>query len=223
MTHYAVRVDILVAVRTHCLRSERFASTGENLYTETAEIIGGANRMSANDPDTSPSETVVEPIVDHETLRGRDDVAYHDETDVVDAETVEWMADAADLAAVGVTNDDGELLLRRQTDTCSWKVPVATVGTDEDFAAAISTHVRESIGFDLELDAVEGVWDISVRTEDGEQTASRAFVTFSARPISGGYDLDAVTPTGDAVEEAGWFETLPEDASEIPGTGLFVD
>lgn len=45
------------------------------------------------------------------------------------------------------------------------------------------------------------------------------------RPLgsAGHDDLDAATPTGDPVEEAGWFDELPEGASEVPGTDLFLE
>jgi hypothetical protein len=173
-------------------------------------------------PSNSQSDSIG-PIVDHETLREHDDVPYHDETDVVDTDTVEWMADADDMAAVGVTNGEGDLLLRRLTETCAWKIPVETVDSDDDFAAAITDHVRETIGFDLELDGIAGVWDVTVRTEDGSQSASRAFVTFSATPAAGAYDLDAVSPAGDPVVASDWFGALPENAQTIPGTESFLD
>lgn len=165
----------------------------------------------------------IESVVDYGSLRDRDDVPYHDETDVVDRETVEAVDDLPDLAAAGITNPDGELLLRRLTDSCSWKIPVETVGPGEDFAAAIAAHVEATVGFAVELDAIVGVWDIGVRTDDGEQSAARGFVTFRASPVSDDYDLDAATPGGDPVEEAGWFDALPEDADVIPGTELFLD
>ena len=132
------------------------------------------------------------------------------------------MAAADDMSAVGITNGDGDLLLRRLTDTCAWKLPVATIGPDEDFAAAITDHVHETIGFDLELDGIAGVWDVTVQTEDGSRSASRAFVTFSATPASDTYDLDAVSPAGDPVAEADWFEALPDNSQAIPGTEEFL-
>lgn len=170
-----------------------------------------------NTKEASPGVT---PIVDHESLRDSTDIPFHENHDVVDESVVEQVAELGDLAAVGVTNPDGDLLLRRATETCSWKIPVETVEPTEDYATAITTRVENCIGFSLELGAVEGVWDISVETEDGTQTASRAFVTFSA--VSGEYDLETATPAADPVEEAGWFSELPEEASKIPGTDLFL-
>ncbi len=167
--------------------------------------------------------TDLEPIVDHGALRDNADIPFHDNTDVVDADIVAQVAELGDLAGVGITNPDGELLFRRATDSCSWKIPVTTVAPEDDFAGEIRSHVRETIGFTLRLDDIVGVWDISLETEDGEQTASRAFVIFSATPESGTYDLTDATAEGDAVEEAGWFSTPPEDADLIPGTEQFLD
>lgn len=168
------------------------------------------------------STTDLGPIVDHESLRGSDDIPFHEDREVVDAEDIQKLASLDDLAGAAVTNTAGDLLLRRLTDTCSWKIPVATVGPDEDFAAAVTDHVRETIGFDLELDGIAGVWDIRLRTADGDRTASRAFVTFAASPASGQYDLAGVTPEGEPVAEAGWFDELPAEADRIPGTDQFL-
>ncbi|WP_323173771.1 hypothetical protein [Natrialba sp. PRR66] len=172
--------------------------------------------------DESPP-TAAGPVIDYESLRNHDDVPFHERTNVVDEELVEQVTALADLAGAGITNPDGDLLFRRLTDTCAWKIPVATVAPEEDFAAAITTHIRETIGFTVTLDAIEGVWDIRLRTEDGTKTASRGFVIFSASPVSGSYDLEAATPEGDPVEDAGWFDDLPAEADEIPGTERFLD
>lgn len=171
--------------------------------------------------DSSP--TAIEPIFDHESLRARDDVPFHEERDVVDTAVVEQLADAPDLAGVGITDSDGNLLFRRLTDTCSWKIPVTAVAPDADFVAAITEHVRATIGITVELDAIEGVWDVRLRSADGDRTATRAFVIFDGSLVTDGDGLAVATPEGDAVEEAGWFAELPDEADEIPGTHLFLE
>lgn len=167
--------------------------------------------MTDKQTDTAPG---VEPITDHESLRGR--VPFHEETDVVPAETVESLAAAENMAIVGVTNDAGEVLLRRLTPTCSWKLPVALVDEGEEYAAAIREHVTETVG-GIDLRAVEGVWHVDARTEDGAATATRAFVVFS-----GTLDEETIQLPADGVEEAGWFDELPEEAGGLPGTELFL-
>ena len=179
--------------------------------------------MTAHHSEDDAPTTAVEPIIDHESLRDRDDVPFHEQRDVVDEETVGAVASLPDLAGAGITNADGEVLFRRLTDTCSWKIPVETVAPGDDFAAAIAEHVRETIGFAVELDGIEGVWDVRLRTADADRTASRSFVIFSASPATGSDDLEAATPEGDPVADAGWFDDRPEGADEIPGTGRFID
>lgn len=178
------------------------------------------SKMTENTTEDAPEG--VSSVVDHESLRNHDEIPFHEDRAVVEKDLVETFAEMDDLAAVGVTNPAGELLCRRMTETCSWKIPVETVDAEDDFAEAILSHVEETLGFSLELDDVAGVWDSQLETEDGTKSASRAFVTFSASPASDSYDLVAATPTGESVEEAGWFEELPEEASKIPGTDLFL-
>lgn len=177
------------------------------------------------DPHAEPDgpSTVLEPIVDYESLREGGDVPYHEETEVVDEATVDQVAELPDLAGIGITNTDGDLLLRRLTDTCSWKIPVATVAPAEDFATAITDHVAETIGFSLELDGIVGVWDVRLQTAAEDQSARRGFVIFDGSTVSGKYDLDAATPDGDAIEAGGWFDRLPEDADLVPGTEQLLD
>jgi len=179
--------------------------------------------MTADSPESGPADPAVESLVDYERLRESDAVPYHEQRDVVDPAVVADLADLPDMAGVGITNDDGDLLFRRLTDTCSWKIPVANVGPDEDFAGAIREHVRETIGFEIELDGVVNVLDITVETDESERTASRAFVVFAGTPVGGNYDLAAATPEGDAVEDADWFADTPSEADEIPGTEQFLD
>ncbi|ACV48615.1 MULTISPECIES: hypothetical protein [Halomicrobium] len=156
----------------------------------------------------------IEPIVDYERLSADDPVPYHEQRDVVDRAVVDRMRDLPDLACVGITNPAGELLLRQQTDTCSWKIPVESVTPDEAFTTAIVDHVRATI---------EGVWQVTVETDGGERTATRGFVTFGGVPMSGAYDLTAVEPAGEPVHAVEWFDELPADADVIPGTDVFLD
>ncbi|NLV10828.1 hypothetical protein GOC74_12925 [Halomicrobium mukohataei] len=165
----------------------------------------------------------VESIVDYERLAADDTIPYHEQRDVVDAAVVEQVRDLPDLACVGITNPAGELLLRRQTDTCSWKLPVESVAPDEEFTTAIVDHVRATIGFEIGLTAIEGIWQVTVETDDGEQTATRGFVTVRGVPLSGEYDLTAVEPTGESVHAAEWFDELPADVDAVPGTDVFLD
>lgn len=169
------------------------------------------------DPHVDSSPTGFETITDPDSLRSEEGIEFHDDSDVVPAETVEQLVKADDMAIVGIENDDGKVLFRRLTDTCSWKLPVTTVSDGEDFAAAIRDHVTETIDT-LELDGIEGVWRIAVESKDGEQTASRTFVVFS-----GTLENEDFSVPKDGVTDGGWFDEIPENGSMIPGTDLFID
>jgi hypothetical protein len=173
--------------------------------------------MTADTPATEP----LAPIYSIDSLPAA--VPVHEPVDTVPDAVVDQMAALPDLASVGITNDDGEVLLRRLTETCSWKIPTASVASDEDFVAAIDDQIPATIGLAVDIESVRGVWDVTVQTEDNSASAARTFVVFEGASPTGEFDLAGATPTGDAVEEAAWFETLPDDADEVPGTALFFD
>lgn len=178
--------------------------------------------MSSHEPDASASR--IAPITDPESLRDRDDVPFDLETDVVPEETLDAVDAAADMVVVGVTTESGDALLRRLTDDCAWKLPVATVEPGADYVEAARDAVEGVVGLAVELDAVEGVWRIELRDEAETRTAARNFVVFSATPTDG-TDLDAAlatVPEDDRPVEAGWFRDLPANAEAAPGTDLFV-
>lgn len=159
-------------------------------------------------------------VTDPETLRTNPDVPFHDETQVVDQETVEVVADLDDMAPVGVTRDDGAVLVLRIDEDCSPKIPSPEVGPDEAFGPAAENWVETQAGLPIDLEEVAGVWHVEVRTEDGDASASRYFVVYRASPATeDGADL----PDGAPAEAASWYHDLPADAERPPGTDLFFD
>jgi hypothetical protein len=177
--------------------------------------------MTAN-THSDASETL-EPITNIDALREDDGVSFHEKIDTAPEDVVDQMAELPDLASVGITNDDGQVLLRQLTETCSWKIPTASVAPEEDFVSAIRVQVLETLGLSVALPSIAGVWEITVRTEAGERSATRTFVVFEGTVTDDNYDLDEATPTGDPVDAADWFDELPDRADEVPGTDLFVD
>lgn len=174
--------------------------------------------MSTEIPSGVPVDKVT-PLSDPETLADRA-VDFGRETNGVPAEVVERVAALDDMAAVAVEHD-GRLLLRRLTETCSWKFPVATVGEDEEYVTALREQVRAAVG-PIELRRVVTVREITVRSETGNQTASRTFLTCSGRLETGTVPEELPVPV-DGVHEVGWFETFPTDGDELPGTAVFFD
>lgn len=164
----------------------------------------------------SDSAPTTGPIYDAESLRDRDDVTFHEETDTVDAATVDQIEKMDDMAPVGVRNGDGETLVMQVTETCDWKIPSASVGPNEDFAATARKWVETNAGYAVELTAVEGVWHVEVRSADSDRTAERYFVVFGASTVG------TRSSDGDAVR-TGWVTDLPADVVGVPGTELFFE
>ncbi len=174
--------------------------------------------MSADTPTGVPVSKLV-PLTDPETLAGRA-VDFGRETDTVPEAVLEQVAAPEDMAAVAV-ECDGRLLLRRLTETCSWKFPVATVGEDEEYVTALREQVRAAVG-PIELRRVVTVREITVRSETGNRTASRTFLTCSGRLEAGTSPEELPVPV-DGAHEVGWFETFPTAGDELPGTAVFFD
>ncbi|PSP17389.1 hypothetical protein BRC62_04830 [Halobacteriales archaeon QH_10_67_13] len=161
----------------------------------------------------------VTPLTDPETLADRA-VDFGRETNDLPAEVVKRVAALDDMAAVAVESD-GKLLLRRLTETCSWKFPVVTVGDGEDYVAALREQVRAAVG-PIELERVVTVREITVRSDESDRTASRTFVTFTGRLNAGTEPVELPVPE-DGAHEVGWFAELPDEADELPGTAAFFD
>jgi len=177
-------------------------------------------------PPTDSADSSLAPITDVESLRDRSDVPFHDDSDDVDAETVDAVAGLDDWAVVGVTDDDGSVLLRRLTPDCELKLPVSGVGEEDDFVAAARSAVEDVLGLPVELDGVEGVWTFEAHEADGDRSATRRFVVFGATPAVDTAGVSLPTddvPDEDAPVESGWFDEFPEDGEKAPGTDLFFD
>lgn len=181
--------------------------------------------MKTSSEDTAETAPI-ESIIDHESLRNRDDIPFHEETDLVDGETLELVENLDDMAPVGVTNDEGEVLLMRVDEDCAWKIPSPSVGPSEDYAEVARRWVTEQAHLTIVLDAVEGVWCYAARLENEDHEATRNFVVFSASPVTDGTAMDdsnTDTPEENTATAVGWFDELPADAEEPPGTRLFFD
>jgi hypothetical protein len=128
--------------------------------------------IPSGEPDDEP--TVAESLTDPESLRDRDDVAFTEETDVLDRETYETVREQSETddgaALVGVTNDDGEVLLK---DTCTgWLAPGVNVAPDDDWTTAARREAESWLDVAVELDDVEHARRIDHRVE-GDDTPDR--------------------------------------------------
>lgn len=162
------------------------------------------------------STTILDSLTDPDSLQSQPEIPYHTDTETVDAETFETLSELEDMAIAGVRNDGGEVLFRRLTPDCAWKLPVVTVGDNDDYADGARRAAAE-VGVPVELDAVVGVWRVEARLADGDRTATRTFVVFEATP-TGGADLSAARDREGRPADVGWFDELPDGAQKLPGT-----
>jgi ADP-ribose pyrophosphatase YjhB (NUDIX family) len=177
--------------------------------------------MASNPTDSSRA---VSPFTDPRDLTARDDVPVHVDRDVVPSDQFDTLTDLDDMAIVGVTRDDGRVLLRRLTADCDWKLPVVDVAADEEFVAAALSAVEDVVGLPVALEGVAGVWRLEAETEDG-RTTTREFVVFEGAPASdpAALDLPVDVAADDAPAEVGWFEAFPEGGAPLPGNDLFFE
>lgn len=180
--------------------------------------------MTTQDTDDGSDQFVLDDITDPETAIDCETIPFHEETDVVDEETVAVVADAPDMAPVGVTNGDGETLVMRVTDDCAWKIPSSNVTAGEPFAEAAREWVRTNTGLAISIERLAGCWRLRLRSAETDRTATRHFLVFEASPATDGPAPAVPVDDGpDRAVEAGWFETLPAGGSRVPGTDLFLD
>jgi ADP-ribose pyrophosphatase YjhB (NUDIX family) len=88
---------------------------------------------------------------------------------------------------VGVTNEDGEVLLIRRTDNESWALPGGAMDIGETIAAAGVRETREETGIECEIVGLVGVYTsprhVMLYTRDGEvrQECSLVFAAHATR------------------------------------------
>lgn len=198
-------------------------------------------RPSAESDDEPTAAADSNPL---ESLRDRDGVRFTEETDVLDRETFETVREDSEVgdgaAIVGVTNDDGEVLLK---DTCTgWLPPGGNVESGEDWAAVAREQAESWTGAPVELDGVERVRRIDRRLEgaDPDETPDLPFHVVYFRA-----SLATVSPTvgetvagdsddgtdrsdeskDDDAPEVEWFDGVPEgvDSSHEDDVRVFLD
>ncbi|MFT4885216.1 MAG: hypothetical protein ACI8U4_002738 [Natronomonas sp.] len=150
-------------------------------------------------------------LFDPDSLRHQAGVDFHEEQTTDDPDTFDYFAAIGGLAAVGVTNDAGAVLLMNSPH--GWRLPYGPVEADEDWIR-VGRHVgTELTGADIEIAGVERVTRLNRREpdEEGRETTSYDIVLGTA-PVSG-------EPVDDAPEfgpwdelEVDWFGAVPDDA-----------
>lgn len=136
-------------------------------------------------------------------------------------------ADADGRAIVGVTSEDGRVLLLVNSEEDHTILPNDTVAPGEDWATVGQSWVEKSAGIDITLDDVERVRRVE-HVVDGESTPHSVahHVVFGASVASAGTIPDGLC--ADDPWELGWYDELPldtddDDAGVLADIRLFLD
>jgi len=140
-------------------------------------------------------------------LRDREDVEYR--TEAVDATEGEcdYFAEIAGMAAVGVTSEDGVLLMESPH---GWRLPYGPVQPDEDWFAVGERIASALTGRDATIAGVERANRITHRFDGRDATTHDLVLRADAIPERSTAADPSFGPWDDLTVD--WFDRVPEDA-----------
>ena len=156
----------------------------------------------------------MEPFTDPESLRNRDEIEFQTKTEIL--EKSEFNASREDLndldnhAAIGLTNDQGEVLLQND-GSHGWTLIACPVEEDQEWVAAVSSYTRELLGNPIQIDDIERVRRRDYRVEGDEDLQISIYnVVFRGSAIDRVAFEDGES-TSDEIQQTRWFSDAPED------------
>lgn len=150
----------------------------------------------------------MDPFTDPESLRNRATVPFQEETQRLSRE-FESIADSVDShAVVGITNDEGEVLLMND-GSHGWTLVAAPVDSGEDWTAIARQRAETLLDTTVALEEVELVRRIDFCAEnDPERRTSMYNVVFTAS-VDGDVSIEDIDSRVDDLSLE-WFAGVPE-------------
>jgi len=175
--------------------------TDESTPTADRPDTETADQPATLDPESHP---------DPAALAEREDVAFAERTYPYDPEGCE--ADAAGRVVLGVTNDDGAVLLLVHEEADHAIPPNATVDPGESWRAVAREAARERANVSVDLGDPVAVRAVDHRDEEANAVRHRTHhVVFPATPADG---ADPDPSVEDTAWTAGWYRDLPVDIDD---------
>lgn len=141
------------------------------------------------------------------TLLDRADVPVRERRETVDDDAFEDHESWDGMAVVGVTDDDGRLLVLRREDGNHAILPHRPVEPGDDYDAVARQATEEAANLPVTVEGVEHVRRVDFRHADDEaRTARRHDVLFRATPAS-----DAAPTSDRGCWTATWSREIPEN------------
>jgi ADP-ribose pyrophosphatase YjhB (NUDIX family) len=157
-------------------------------------------------------------LLDPEECRERTDVLFREETEVVDDRGAfngheTW----AGTVAVGVLNDDGDVLLVNAPQ--GWTLPASPVKAGDDWAAVARRWVAQKTGQAIDVDAVERVTRTRYRLAGSATRQTTGYrVVFRATPADRETPMEYLdakrTLADDDSWASDWFAAVPDGVGE---------
>lgn len=163
--------------------------------------------------DTSRTDGAsIDALTDPETLHDNPGIEFLEETHTYDSETFasvhEDLAPVGGWVVVGVTNDEGQVLLM-DDGSHGWTLPAVSV-RDEDWLAKGCAAVEGLTDVPAEIEGIERVRRIDYEEQGGDGRVTVHHVVCRAALIEGTPIAAEPTVGCDGTAEAGWFDALPE-------------
>lgn len=169
-------------------------------------------------------------LSDPEALVEDDAVSFREQTAVVDDDRFETIRERAEtkagVAVVGITNDDGELLLVKTDWSDGWVLPGYSIEPGDDWVETAESAAERQTGLEIEIERVARVNRRFYKKEaSDEQFSSGYAVVFMGTPTDDTQSLDSVTPTCEEIVDRDWFDKSPDnvDPGKESELWLFVN
>lgn len=205
--------------------------------TDPSTTDDGPPADSSTTDAPSAADSTLDSLADPESLRDREEVRFTDETAVHD-DRDHCNTDIDGRAVVGVTNDDGEVLLAVHREETVAMLPHGRVEAGDDWLTTARRKVEITTDLPFEIDGVEAVREIDHVVEGEDDPHATTYgVVFRASLAGDSADADDTADADDPADDpanvadpstddndhwdADWFDAVPENTP--PGSGLVAD
>lgn len=175
------------------------------------------------DQPPQDEESTLDSLSDPEALRGREDVPFDSVERVLEPEPFESLRERYEkidgVVQVGLTTEDGRLLLQGFDGASNWAPPGGEVDPDQDWVEAARTSMERLTGVDIEIDDAAFVEHLTFRLADNEERGFTSYgVSFTASLVDDDtkfaeIPILAIDPPEEYDWTLGWFDSVPEDAN----------
>lgn len=161
-------------------------------------------------------------LTDPETLRGRDDVEFVDESTEEHQDHFERYEPIAGMAIAGVTDENGELLLLQREDAPIPVLPYGWTEPGDDWVTTAREAVADSTDAEVAIEGVRRVRQHTYRSASGAETTGYD-VVFAAR-LEGERDVSEAGGLSCREEwKVAWHDTTSLDLPDDPDNDVLND